>query len=101
MRYDASDLRSMPTLCVGQADDLKVDDGSTRVWLSRCGVADGLPSDNLVTVENLVDGRWVTAEVYNGFTCEQCDTPMNPVDAVLGTVCGACTRKNHREAVGR
>ena len=57
-RYTIEGLMSLPTLSVSQADDLKVDDGKNRVWLSRCGVDDGAPCDNEVTYERLVNGRW-------------------------------------------
>lgn len=62
----ADDIRDLPTLSVGQADDLKVDDGTTRVWLSRCGVADGMPYDDAITIEKLIDGRWVQTDQYAG-----------------------------------
>lgn len=58
------ELEAMPTLAVGQADNLKVDTGSTRVWLSRCTVEDGEPFDNKVTVERIKDGRWTEIEAY-------------------------------------
>lgn len=64
--HKARDLQDLPTLCVGQSCNLKMDDGETRVWLSRCGVADGAPYDNAVTIEQLVDGRWIVLEVYEG-----------------------------------
>ncbi len=57
-------LEAMPTLSVGQADNLKIDTGDTRVWLSRCTVEDGEPCDNKVTVEGLVDGRWTDTAYY-------------------------------------
>lgn len=31
--------------------------------------------------------------------CLQCEKPMNPVEAVMGAVCGKCCRKNHRRVV--
>ena len=55
--YTKRELRKMKTLSTGQADDLKIDTGETRIWLSRCTVADGEPYNNKVTVERLVDGR--------------------------------------------
>ena len=66
MPYTAKDLEDLPTLSQSQADDLKIDDGTTRVWLCRCGIADGMPYDNQITVENLINGRWVTVETYEG-----------------------------------
>ena len=44
------ELDNMETLCEGQADDLKIDDGNFRVWLSRCGIEDGMPFDNAITI---------------------------------------------------
>lgn len=62
--YSLSELEEMPTLSQGQADDLKLDDGRERVWLSRCTMADGEPCNNKVTIEHLIDGRWIEAGVY-------------------------------------
>ena len=63
--WTLEELEAMPTLCVGQADNLKVETDNTRVWLSRCTVADGEPFDNKVTVEELTkDGRWEEARTY-------------------------------------
>ena len=38
--------------------------------------------------------------------CQQCRKPLNPVEALLatdrhGTICPACTRKNHKAVTGR
>ena len=63
-RYSLDYLESLPTLNQGHTCDLKLDNGKRRVWLSRCGVDDGLPYDNMVTVEKLQDGRWVTVSTY-------------------------------------
>lgn len=63
-KYSLRELESMGTVCVGQADDLKFDDGRTRVWLSRCTRPDGEPYDNKVTVEELIDGKWKVVEEY-------------------------------------
>ena len=51
-------LQSMPTLCVGQSDDLKIETPTLRVWVSRCGVADGACCEGHISVEKLADGRW-------------------------------------------
>ena len=59
MKYTAKKLESMKTLCVSQADDLEVETRNKRVWLSRV-------VKNLITVENLIDGRWVIVEEYQG-----------------------------------
>lgn len=32
--------------------------------------------------------------------CRQCQKYMNPVEQMLGPVCGSCVRKNHKEATG-
>ena len=57
-------LDCQETLAIGQADDLKVDNGEYRVWLSRCGTEDGEPFENKVTVEQLIDGRWLIVSEY-------------------------------------
>lgn len=57
--YTMKDLERLPTLAVGQADDLKVDTGSIRVWLSRCGPEDG--ETQPIKVEKLDCGRWLDA----------------------------------------
>lgn len=50
----ASDLEDLPTLCEGQADDLKIDCGPTRIWLSRV--------TGRISVERRIGGRWETTE---------------------------------------
>lgn len=57
--YTPEELEELPTLAVGQADDLKVDDGETRVWLCRCGPDDGYFGPP-VAYERLIAGRWET-----------------------------------------
>lgn len=66
MQYSADDLEAMPTLATGQTDDLKIDTGTERVWLARTGIADGEPYNNRVTIEALVNGRWVHQRSYRG-----------------------------------
>ena len=56
--FSLEELESMPTLCISQSDDLKVDNGAFRFWLCRCGVDDGMESDNIVTVEKFINGYW-------------------------------------------
>ena len=63
MTYDPKKLRALPTLSTGQADSLKIDTGVKRVWLCRCGRADGMCCDAHVTIEALSPaGRWETVE---------------------------------------
>lgn len=64
MNYTLAELEALETINSGQCDDLKVDTGTCRVWLSRCSVADGEPYANKVTVERLVSGRWECVETY-------------------------------------
>jgi hypothetical protein len=61
-RHTLAELEALPTLTVGQADDLKWESDSERVWLSRCGVEDGEPWANKVTVERLIAGDWIEVE---------------------------------------
>jgi hypothetical protein len=56
--YSLDELEAMETLAVGQADDLKVDLGEVRIWLSRCGIEDGEPCNNKVTIEEYDGQRW-------------------------------------------
>lgn len=65
-RWRAEDLRNRETLAIGQACDLKHESETIRVWLSRCGVEDGEPYPDKVTVEGLVNGRWEILETYPG-----------------------------------
>ena len=64
--YTTEQLEELPTLCEGQADDLKVDDGDVRYWLSRCGLVDGEPWQNTVTIEARSNGCWSDAVRYDG-----------------------------------
>jgi len=70
-KYMTRDLEALPTLCEGQAEDLKVemileDDTPARVWLSRCGVEDGEPWEHTASLEVYQDGRWSVATRWNG-----------------------------------
>ena len=56
--YTLAELEAMPTLTVGQADDLKIDSGTIRIWLSRCTVEDGEPCNNKVTIEEYDGNQW-------------------------------------------
>jgi hypothetical protein len=49
--YTLTELEALPTLMVGQTDDLKIETPTHRVWLSRMTVADGMPYPNQVTEE--------------------------------------------------
>jgi hypothetical protein len=63
--YSLAELEARPTLCVGQADDLKIEvKGRLRVWLSRCSTADGEPCNNKVTEEVWSEGQWRTLREY-------------------------------------
>ena len=64
--FTLDDLQEMETIHSGQYDNLKFDNGKIRVWLSRCGIEDGMPFNNAITVEKLIDGRWETIEEYAG-----------------------------------
>lgn len=57
-QYTVEELEAMLTLAVGQTADLKIQTESFRVWLNWTGIDDGEPADNLVTYEQIVDGRW-------------------------------------------
>lgn len=58
-------LNALPTLSVGQFDDLKIETKRTRVWLSRMTKADGMQYNNQVTVEKLNSRyNWVIVLQY-------------------------------------
>lgn len=61
------DLCALTTLSVGQADDLKIDAGDVRVWVSRVGPADGAQYEHAVEIEvRDADGAWHNAETIDG-----------------------------------
>lgn len=64
MSYSLRELKSLPTLTVGQADNLKIETATERVWLSRCSIEDGEPFNNKVTIERFNGRRWYEAETY-------------------------------------
>lgn len=66
MKYTTKKLESMKTISEGHFDNLKIDTGETRVWLSRMTIEDGMPYNNQVTIEKLVNGCWVISEQYQG-----------------------------------
>ena len=63
-KFSLLDIIKIPTIEQGHFDNLKVRTDTKRVWLSRLTVADGMPYDNQVTVEKLVDGNWIVKEQY-------------------------------------
>lgn len=63
-RYTLNELKDMPTLHSGHFDNVKFDDGKTRICLSRLTIADGARCDNLVTVEVLQTGEWIPVDTY-------------------------------------
>lgn len=56
-------LLAMPTLAIGQTDDLKIDEGSIRIWVSRLTVEDGMPYNHQLTIEHKREGVWETESV--------------------------------------
>jgi len=62
------DLEKRKTLAVGQTDDLKIDTGTTRVWVARTTIEDGEPFNNRISVEkfNRKTGRWEIVDEYEG-----------------------------------
>jgi len=65
-RYTAKELRVFRTIARGWTDNLKIDTGEKRVWLSRCTIADGMPWDNAITEETMIAGRWERTDFYKG-----------------------------------
>ena len=62
--FTLEELEDMETLQEGYADDLKLEEDGYRVWLSRVGIKDGMTYNNMVTVEELQNGSWVTIYEY-------------------------------------
>ena len=62
--YPLDELEAMDVLEQGQADDLLIHSEDYKLWLSRCGVEDGEPCDNKVTIEVRRDGRWTEIGWY-------------------------------------
>ena len=58
--YTREELEAMPTISTGWTDDLKVDTGRMRIWVSRLTVEDGVSEDHEITIEQFdpVSGRW-------------------------------------------
>lgn len=67
-------LEDLPVLSVSQACNLHIErdtiDGTFRVWLSRCGLADGEPFENTVYLEesDREEGRWKDVAYFDGDT---------------------------------
>jgi hypothetical protein len=100
MQWTERRLDELPTLCEGQADDLKIDTraggagGAMRVWLSRCGPEDG--QTRPIDLE-LYDGRrW--NEAPDGVYAIDADDPSDDglwsqgdtVEIVTGTLHSGC-----------
>ena len=64
-KYTLRELEQLETISQGQTDNLKIKTEDTKVWLSRMIVEDGMPYNNMVTIEKLTkDGRWEIIEEY-------------------------------------
>ena len=63
-KFSLKELQRLETISQGHTDDLKIKTADTKVWLSRMTAEDGMPYNNMVTVEKLIDGRWEAVEEY-------------------------------------
>jgi hypothetical protein len=63
-------LDDMETMTVAQVCDLKMERDGFRVWVSRCGLADGEPFEETVYLEeyNEEDGMWTDLAYFDGDT---------------------------------
>tara|TARA_R110002051_G_scaffold183184_1_gene252769 strand:+ start:52 stop:243 length:192 start_codon:yes stop_codon:yes gene_type:complete len=50
-------LEALPTLCTGQADDLKIEADGVRIWLGRV-------EDGTVFIETFDGDRWAVTDTY-------------------------------------
>jgi hypothetical protein len=55
---------SLPTLSVGQSDNLKIETDKARVWLARTSIGDGEKFKHRVSIENYRNGKWETVYDY-------------------------------------
>ena len=62
--YSLQQLKTLSTIGDSQFDNLKIETETTRVWLSRCGVEDGEPYPNKVTIEERINGSWKITNIY-------------------------------------
>ena len=62
--YSLQQLESLPSIGDSGFDNLKIETETTRVWLSRCGVEDGEPYPNKVTIEERINGSWKITNIY-------------------------------------
>ena len=71
-RYTAKALNKLDTIKEGLTSNLKIDTGRCRVWLSRLTTLDGMPYDNMITVEiwQSEDGIWRMLDMYAGGVLE-------------------------------
>jgi hypothetical protein len=60
--FIASELEGLDTIDRDQADDLKIQTATMRVWVRRR--VDGQPYDGRVVVERMQDGRWVITDEH-------------------------------------
>lgn len=68
-----------------------------------CNAMSGDPSRSLCGYRAGHDGLHNTQPDGSGrafAACTQCGRAMNPVEAMLGPVCGKCVRKNHMAVAG-
>lgn len=65
--YSLDYLQSLPTLHVDHFDNLKINTGKVKVWLSRMTITDGMPYDNQVTIEQYING---TYQIIHQFQAE-------------------------------
>ena len=63
-KYTLRELQQRETIEQSQTDNLKIKTEDIKIWLSRMTVEDGMPYNNMVTIEKLIDGKWETIEEY-------------------------------------
>jgi len=63
-RLTLKEAKNMFVLSQGHFDNLIYDENNIKIWLSRMTVADGMPYDNQIIVEELRRGNWVTIDTY-------------------------------------
>lgn len=63
-RFTLKEIKALPTIRSSHFDNLKIDTGSDRIWISRMTIQDGMPYNNQITHEKLIRGNWKIVDQY-------------------------------------
>ena len=63
--HECDEYLELPSLSESHTSDLLYDEDGVRIHRERCGVSDGEPCDDKLTVELLIAGRWTITNEYD------------------------------------